>query len=244
MSNSQNPYLNWGLTAANASVDERVGFIRRTYAHLLAAVVAFAAIETILLNLPQTPALVQAMAGNQISWLVVVGAFVGVSYLANNWARSNQSQGMQYLGLSIYVVAEAIIFLPLLYIAHFVAPKWGAHDVIPIAGLLTLVTFGGLTATVMLTRADFSFLRNVLMLGGIAALGVVFCSILFGFNLGIIFVAALLALAAGYILYDTSNVLHHYRVDQHVAASLALFASVALMFYYMVNLVMRLQSRD
>jgi hypothetical protein len=50
-------------------------------------------------------------------------------------------------------------------------------------------------------------------------------------------------LASGYILYDTSNVLHHYRIGQHVAASLALFAAVALMFWYMIQLVMSLNRR-
>ena len=68
---------------------------------------------------------------------------------------------------------------------------------------------------------------------GIVALGVIVLSMFMGFNLGIIFVAAMLLLAGGYILYDTSNILHHYRIGQHVAASLALFASVALMFWYM-----------
>jgi FtsH-binding integral membrane protein len=66
---------------------------------------------------------------------------------------------------------------------------------------------------------------------------------IFSFNLGILFIAAMLLLAGGYILYDTSNVLHHYRIGQHVAASLALFASVALMFWYMVQLVMSVTRR-
>jgi FtsH-binding integral membrane protein len=39
-------------------------------------------------------------------------------------------------------------------------------------------------------------------------------------------------------------VLHHYRVGQHVAASLALFASVALLFWYILQLLMSLTSRD
>ena len=43
-------------------------------------------------------------------------------------------------------------------------------------------------------------------------------------------------LAAGFIVYDTSNVMHHYRTDQHVAAALALFGSVALMFWYVLRL--------
>ena len=55
---------------------------------------------------------------------------------------------------------------------------------------------------------------------------------------------AMIVLACGYILYDTSNILLHYRVGQHVAASLALFASVALLFWYVLQLVMSLRSRN
>jgi FtsH-binding integral membrane protein len=67
---------------------------------------------------------------------------------------------------------------------------------------------------------------------------------LVGFSLGIFFMGAMVAFAAAYILYDTSNVMKHYRTDQHVAASLALFASVALMFWYMLQLLMSLSGRD
>jgi FtsH-binding integral membrane protein len=45
-------------------------------------------------------------------------------------------------------------------------------------------------------------------------------------------------------MYDTSNVLHHYRTDQYVAASLALFASVAMLFFYVLRLVMAFSNRD
>jgi FtsH-binding integral membrane protein len=61
--------------------------------------------------------------------------------------------------------------------------------------------------------------------------------------LGNLFTIALIVLACGYILYDTSNVLYHYRIGQHVAASLALFASVALLFWYILRLVMSMQRR-
>lgn len=82
-----------------------------------------------------------------------------------------------------------------------------------------------------------SFLRSILMIGGFIALGVIVASIVFGFSLGMLFAAIMVLFAAGAILYDTSNVLHHYRTDQHVAASLALFASVALLFWYVRQLV-------
>ena len=178
--------------------------------------------------------------GNQWGWLLVMGGFIAVSYVANSWASSATSISTQYMGLGLYVVAEAIIFVPLLWIAQ----NFAGPDVIPMAGLLTVGVFSGLTAIVMLSGADFSFLRTTLMIAGFVALGVILCSAIFGFQLGLVFIAAMLILASGYILYDTSNVLHHYRIGQHVAASLALFAAVALMFWYMVQLVMSLQSRD
>jgi FtsH-binding integral membrane protein len=93
-----------------------------------------------------------------------------------------------------------------------------------------------MTAIVFFTRKDFSFLRTFLWFGCFAALGLIVVSILFQFNLGPIFTYAMIALACSYILYDTSNVLHHYRIGQHVAAALALFASVALLFWYIVQL--------
>ena len=52
----------------------------------------------------------------------------------------------------------------------------------------------------------------------------------------LLFCGALVILACGFILYDTSNVLHHYRTDQHVGAALELFASLALLFYYILRI--------
>src|SRR5690606_4432764 len=109
---------------------------------------------------------------------------------------------------------------------------------IPTAALVTLVLFGGLTGIVFLTRKDFSFMRGILGVLALAALGVIVCSWIFGFSLGVFFAGAMVALAGGYILYNTSNVLHHYRTDQHVSAALTLFADVALMFWWVLRIFM------
>ena len=114
--------------------------------------------------------------------------------------------------------------------------------VIATAGIATLGLFAVLTTIVFVTRKDFSFMRSILWFGGFAAMGLIVCAILFNFSLGPIFTYAMIAFACGHILYDTSNVLHHYRVGQHVAASLSLFASVALLFWYVLRIVMA--SRD
>ncbi|HUY92465.1 MAG TPA: Bax inhibitor-1 family protein [Pirellulales bacterium] len=241
MSFADNPYqaTSWNY-AADAAVDERVDFVRKTYLHLGGAILSFAAIEAALLNMPGLgEKVLSGLSSVPYSWAIVLGAFMLVSYLAESWARSTVSKSTQYLGLSLYVVAEAAIFFPLLYMANRFDAK-----IIPTAGLATLTIFGGLTAIVFFTRADFSFLRTALWLGGLIAMGFCLASIFIGFSLGLVFSVAMVALAGGYILYDTSNVLHHYRIGQHVAASLALFASVALMFWYVVRIIMALSSRD
>jgi len=77
---------------------------------------------------------------------------------------------------------------------------------------------------------------------GLVALGLIVCSVVFGFSLGIFFTGVMAVFAGASVLYTTSNVMHEYRVGQHVAASLALFASVALLFWYILQLLM--SSRD
>ena len=168
------------------------------------------------------------------SWLLVLALFIGVSWLAERWSRSNTSRGMQYLGLGLYIVAEAFIFAPILLIANY----YFEGPIITQAAAITLLLFGGLTATVFLTKKDFSFLRGVLFVGSMVALGLIVLSLIFGFSLGVLFTVAMIALAAGYILYQTSQIMGHYPPTHYVAAALALFSSVALLFWYVLRLLM------
>ncbi len=228
----ENPYASpVSETAAMAAADARADFIVKTYLHLAGAIAAFVGLEAILLNLPITETAVSLMVSSKFGWLIVLFAFIGVSTLASNWASSATDRSTQYLGLGLYVLAQAVIFAPLLFIVQRIDP-----GIIPAAAFTTLGLFGVLTAVVMISRSDFSYLRSILIFGGLAALGLIVVSILFQFALGPVFTYAMIALACCYILYDTSNVLHHYRIGQHVAASLALFASVALLFWYILRL--------
>ena len=216
----------------DAAADARAAFIRRTYLHLFGAIAAFIALEAALLTSPVADNLVALIGGN---WWMALLAFMAVSWVAERWAHSDTSQGMQYLGLAVYTAAEAIIFVPLLWIAQLYDA-----NLIPTAGILTFLIFGGLTVFVMSTGKDFSFMRNFLYLAGLAAMALIVASAFGLFSLGLIFTVAMILLMCGYILYHTSNVLHHYHTDQHVAASLALFASVATLFWYVLQLLMRM----
>jgi len=227
------------VIAAHAPVDARTAFIRRTYLHLAGAIAAFVGLEFVLLNSPIAEVLIQGMLGSQYGWLLVLGLFMVVGWVADKWARSAASPSMQYMGLGLYVAAEAVIFLPLLY----VAANYSDPTVIPTAGVLTMTLFGGLTAVAFTSKIDFSFLGKALMIAGFVGLGAIVAGILFGFTLGLFFSLGMVALSGGYILYTTSQIMFHYRTNQHVAASLSLFASVALMFYYVLRIVMSM-NRD
>lgn len=228
------------IFAADAAADVRGAFIRRTYGHLFGAILGFVGLTAFFLTLPNIDNLMFSFAQAKWAPIILMLGFMGAATLAQSFAQNSSSQGAQYFGLGLYTLAEAVIFTPMMwYASKFVGP-----DVIPTAGMLTLTIFGGLTLIVMVTGADFSFLRTGLMLAGWAALGLVVAGWLFGFTLGLFFAYAMCVLASGYILYDTSNVLHHYRTDQHVGAALALFASVALLFWYILQIVMSFSKRD
>ncbi len=222
-----------GTPVAAAPLEERLAFIKQTYAHLGGAVAAFILIEVLLFRTGVAEAASRTILSSRFGWLAVLGGFMLIGWLADRWAHAGQSRSVQYAGLGIYVLAEALVFMPLLWIASVYSP-----DAIPTAAIITLIIFGGLTAIVFVTKKDFSWLRNVLYVGGFVALGLIVASILFGFTLGIVFAAVMVAFAAAYILYYTSNILHKYPVGAHVSASLALFASVALLFWYVLRIVM------
>lgn len=222
-----------------ASRTARVAFIQKTYLHLFGAILALVGLEFILLSLPISGAVASWMVGglNGYAWLLVLGMFMGVSWMAERWARSDTSIAVQYMGLSAYVLAQAVILMPLL----LVAAVYGGQGVIPTAAIVTACVFTGLTGSAFISKKNFSFLGPILGIGGMAALGIIVCAILFGFSLGVFFSGAMVLFASAAILYQTSNIIHEYRDDQHVAASLALFASVALLFWYVLNFLMSMR---
>jgi len=238
--NMNTAYGHPGLVV-EAVPEVRAAFIRRTYTHLAMAILAFIGLEVIFFQSGLATALFSVLVkGGRIGWLAVLAAFMAVSWIADKWAHSSTSLGVQYIGLSVYVLAEAIIFVPLLYIAAI----FGGENIIPIAAIITGLLFLGLTVTAFTTRKDFSFLGPILCIGGFVALGTIVAGAVFGFNLGIVFAGAMVLFAGGAILYSTSNIIHHYNTDQHVAASLSLFASVALLFWYVLRILIALTSRD
>jgi len=226
----------FGGTVAEASVDARLGFLRRTYLHVTGAFGLFIALSTLMYTSGASEAMLRALAGSRFGVLALLGGVMVLGWLAQAMTRSEVGLGVQYAGLAGYTLLEAVIFAPLIFLAAKFAP-----EALPSAAIVTLLTFGGLTAYVLLTNKDFTFMGPILFAAGFIAVGTIFCGIIFGFELGIWFSALMIAFAVGAILYTTSKVLHIYRTDQHVAAATEIFAAVAMLFYYVLRLFMQMR---
>lgn len=222
------------VIAAQARPSERAEFIKKTYAHLAGAVGAFIVVEWILFTLGIAEMLANFVAGSRLGWMAMLGGFMLLGYLSSSFAAKAGDTNAQYTGLGIYIIGEALIFAPILWIANAFYP--GA---ISSAAVVTLFLFAGLTAVVFTTGKDFSFLGGALKIFGMVALGLIVCSFLFsGLTLGVWFSFAMVAFAGAAILYQTSQVMQRYPTDYYVAASLALFSSVMLLFWYVLRIFM------
>ena len=217
------------VPVGQSSVQTRADFITRTYNHLMGSILLFTLIEIWFFTTGMAETIASAMMGG--SWLLILGGFMLVTWLASRAARTSESKAAQYAALVAVVFAYAVLFVPMLFMANSVA-----DGVIESAAAVTLLGFGGLTAVAFTTRKDFSFLGSALRFGGVIALVAIVAAVLFGFELGTWFSVAMVAFAGGAILYDTSNILNHYPEDRYVSAALQLFTSVALMFWYILRI--------
>lgn len=214
--------------STNAVVTDEHSFLRQTYLHLLGAVFAFIALEVLLFTSGIAQALAPVMASN---WLIVLGGFMLLGWLSSYFASTHASVSAQYGRMALTVVLQALIFIPLLvYAVYFTDPS-----VLSSAAMVTLLIFGGMTAVVAYSGKNFSFLGPFLAVIGIAALIAIVGSVLFSVTLGFYFSLAMVVFAAAVVLYETSKVVHEYGPGQHVAAATGLFASVALLFYYVLS---------
>lgn len=217
--------------------DRKVVFYKKTYTHLALAVLLFIVVEWAFF---QSEAIVNFAFSMTEGWrwLVLLGGFMFATNYAEKMAHKSHDKNAQYVGLILYVIAEAFIFIPLIGIAMMIAESGGVN-ILKQAAILTLSLFTGLSTVVLLTKKDFSFLKSALTIGFVIALGLIIAGILFGFNLGLWFSVGMVVLASGSILYQTSNMVHKYSEDQYVGASLGLFASLMLLFWYILSILSR-----
>ncbi|WP_185204404.1 Bax inhibitor-1 family protein [Chryseobacterium sp. C3] len=224
------------VLVAHAKEVEKAEFYKKTYLHVALAILAFIGVETVLLK-TVPPEVIGLMFKGKFTWLLIIGVFWLASVLANKWSLS-QSRSVQYMGLGFYILLEALIFMPMIYIA--IANVGGS--IIYQAAMLTIAMFAGISFVAFTSKRDFSFLRNIIVIGGFISLGLIVGGMIFGFDLGLWFSVGMVILASATILYQTSKLKDSYTTDQYVGASLQLFASIMLLFWYILRILMSRRS--
>lgn len=221
------------VLVAHSSDVEKANFYKKTYLHVALSILAFIGVETILLKtVPKE--VIFMMFEQKYIWLLIIGVFWLASVLASKWSLS-QSKSTQYMGLGFYILLEAIIFMPLLFIATNIE---GGANLIFQAATLTIAMFAGISAVAFTSKRDFSFLRNIIVIGGFISIGLIVGGMIFGFNLGLWFSVGMVILASATILYQTSKLKDSYGTNQYVGAALQLFASIMLLFWYILSILM------
>ncbi len=237
--NESNPFI-----VADAPAADRAAFFRRTYGLVAIGFAAFAALLAIFfLGFDRQEGIAFALFSGLFSmmrslggWsiLLVMLAFWGATTVAQSLAFNRASRSSQYAGLGLYVVLEALIFIPLIgYV--ILSTKGNASSVLVPAGIVTGGMIAGLTALVFMTNLDFSFLKVAIILGSFATLAIVLVAAIAGLSLGAWFSIAMIVLMATVILYQTNEIKNTLETDQHVAAAFILFSSFVTLLFYVIR---------
>jgi FtsH-binding integral membrane protein len=227
-----------------APVEERVSFYRRTYLHVAGALLGFAALLAFFFaGFDQSTGIAFTLASSLFglmnslgswSWLLVMVAFWGGTMVAQSLASNRASVAAQYSGLGLYVLLQALMFIPLLVIVHVSTGGQMAQILVP-ACTLTGALVVGLTLSVFMTNADFSFLRTVIVIGSVVALAVVLLSFFVPLVLGTWFALAMILLMATAILYQTWVIKTQLTTGDYIIAAFMLFSSIVTLLWYVIS---------
>ncbi|HWL85472.1 MAG TPA: Bax inhibitor-1/YccA family protein [Polyangiaceae bacterium] len=241
-----NSYGSYGATPARSGVDV-ASYLRRVYV-LFTGGVFFAIAGALAALYLGTPAVLETGSGTavEVPPMVAFGMahpFVMIAvYLAAFFGASfaRRRPGINVVALFGYTLITGIFLAPSLFIAQLYASQGATLDASPVrdAFLLTGLAFTGLSGYVLLSRKDFSFLGAALNMGVWVILGAMILGIFLHsavFHLAIASVGVLLF--CGYILYDTSRILHDRAENDAVGAALRLFLDVVNLFLFLLRIL-------
>jgi FtsH-binding integral membrane protein len=172
-----------------------------------------------------------------VCFLGTLGALVGLF-----WARSRPKWSFRALAVFTFFEALSIAMICAAYAAS------GLGVIVFQACFLTAVVFGALTLYCWQTQRDFSFLGGFLGAALMAVFGAALLNVLLGwtgnFSPTFAFVVSIVSvlLFCGYILYDTSMIIHHLGPDDWAVACISLYLDVLNLFLNLLQILSRLQA--
>jgi modulator of FtsH protease len=211
-------------TAAQASVEERMGFVRKVYALFFAATLF--AVGGVGVALTVEPLQRFAFEHPWIMFFIMIGGVFAAQAVRH-------VRGLNLVALFGFTALTGVVISPLIgYVLAYNPQSLLA------AGVLTVGIFGGLTAYVFVSKKDFSFMRGMLMTGLIVVILAGVVNIFLGASaLGFAVAAASLLLFSGFVLYDTSNIIRRYPTNEYVAGALSLYLDAFNIFLALLRLL-------
>ncbi len=165
-----------------------------------------------------------------IHWIIQLGGMIGLLMLTNVF--KNSAMGLLcvfaftgFMGLTAGPTINA-------YLTFF---SNGAELVMTAAGG-TGVIFLGLSGYVLTTRKDFSFMGGFLFVGLIAVFGAAILNIFMQIPvLSTVISAALILVMSGFILFDTSRIIHGGE-NNYIRATVSLYINIFNIFTSLLHL--------
>lgn len=165
----------------------------------------------------------------QIPWMLSLVALFGLSW----GIQMNRNSG---LGVILLFALTGFLGFYISYALN-VYVSLGMGSVVVKALIGSAIIFFGLSAYVLMSGKNFTFLGGFLFVGVLVAflagLGAMFFSMP---ALSVVVSAAFLLIFSGYVLYDTSNIIHGEETN-YIVATLNLFMNIFNIFISLLNLL-------
>jgi FtsH-binding integral membrane protein len=205
---------------------ERATLVRRTYAVVFLGVIVTCIGAAFALS---QPSLLNAVAAHPfLSFIAVIAPLFLVM-------RNPRAYPQNVVLTGLFTFAEGVWIAPLLYVAEQTQP-----GVVNQAALLTLGTFGLLTAFVAFTRRDFSAWGSFFMVGLVVLLITSLLNIFFRSSVASLYIsAAAVFIFGGLLVFDTWRILRsgQYGEDDYVAAAVNIYLDLLNMFLAILSLL-------
>ncbi len=211
-------------TVAQALPDVRAEFIRKVYNLFFLSMIVTVGVGV------GCATVAPAMIG-MLMPLMIGGLVVG---LIMSFTRS--IPGVNLGMLILYSAIQGAILGPLLTLLNRVAPG------IPLqAAVMTVAVFGGLSLYAMQSKKDFSYLGGMLCIAAVALLiGGIVMMFVQSSLLSMLYASAGILIFGGFVLYDTSQIIHKLTPDEAVGGAISLYLDFIGLFYMILRLLMEL----
>lgn len=163
-------------------------------------------------------------------WLVFMVVFIGGPFAINAARRGDAAIWMTFAW------AGLVGFLLSPLVAAYLALPGGSSIVMNALGG-TAALFVGLSAVALTTKKDFSFMFSFLAAGVIVVLLAIVANLFLQIPLLSLTISAVaVLLMSGFILYDTSRMIHDGAANP-VYITVSLFANIVVLFTHLLNLM-------